>query len=332
MNAQGSQMKCVDLFSGIGGISLALKAFGVETCKYCELDKYCRAVLKARMADGTLDVAPIHDDIKTLTELPSDAKMIAGGFPCTDISVKGNQKGIVHGKHSSLFFEMVRLLDANPQIDFVLMENVANIVNVGLDEVVEELVHKRRWRLEWKILSAAELGAPHIRKRWFGFAHREGAVLPPEVLQRVFSHRVVTPWGVEPAKRYCSRADADKKWGKRSRCLGNSVVPPVVQQAFIDLMHGDTGKYAKHDAKLHNVSITMGDYVHRFFPTPLTANTHGARTLKHARQSRELANVLIHCTETKRDFAEDDDVFGLVVPNINYVEWLMGYGKDYTSI
>lgn len=55
----------LDLFSGIGGISIALRDW-VRPIAYCEIDPYCQAVLLSRMADGSLDEAPIWPDIKCL--------------------------------------------------------------------------------------------------------------------------------------------------------------------------------------------------------------------------------------------------------------------------
>lgn len=59
------KLRGLDLFSGIGGISLALKPW-VETVAYCECEPYAQAVLLERMASGDLDSAPIWDDVRTL--------------------------------------------------------------------------------------------------------------------------------------------------------------------------------------------------------------------------------------------------------------------------
>lgn len=55
----------LDLFSGIGGLSLALHEY-VKTVAYCENDAYCQGVLLSRMADGSLEDAPIWNDVKSL--------------------------------------------------------------------------------------------------------------------------------------------------------------------------------------------------------------------------------------------------------------------------
>jgi site-specific DNA-cytosine methylase len=74
-------MNGISLFSGIGGIDVALSDY-VRTRLYCELDPYCQGVLLSRMADGHLDNAPIWDDIKTLSGKEWGAiDIIFGGFP-----------------------------------------------------------------------------------------------------------------------------------------------------------------------------------------------------------------------------------------------------------
>jgi site-specific DNA-cytosine methylase len=52
----------LDLFSGIGGISLALAPW-VKTIAYCEKDPYAQQVLLSRMAEGWIDLAPVWQTV-----------------------------------------------------------------------------------------------------------------------------------------------------------------------------------------------------------------------------------------------------------------------------
>ena len=52
-------VRALELFPGIGGESLALRALGIHTAAYCESDPFCQAVLLSNMARGRLDAAPI---------------------------------------------------------------------------------------------------------------------------------------------------------------------------------------------------------------------------------------------------------------------------------
>lgn len=168
----------LDLFSGIGGNTLGLRDW-IKTVAYCEQDKYAQSVLLSRMADGSIEPAPIWDDVVTLkgTDLEHPIDIIIAGFPCQDISC-ANRKGagILGGKRSGLFFEIMRLAqEVKPT--FIFLENVPAIRTRGLDTVLKEL-DDSGYDCRWCMLSAAEVGAPHKRERWFALACRREALLP----------------------------------------------------------------------------------------------------------------------------------------------------------
>mgnify|MGYP007083425620 CR=1 FL=1 len=158
----------MDLFSGIGGITIALSEF-VRPVAYCEIDPYCQSVLLQRMSEGNLPKAPIWDNIRTLSakELPR-IDIIFGGFPCQDISIAGRQKGL-EGERSGLVFEILRLIDETKP-PFVFLENVPNIRTKGAERVCKEL-SERGYDCRWCNLSASDVGARHKRERWFLLAH-----------------------------------------------------------------------------------------------------------------------------------------------------------------
>ena len=70
----------LDLFSGYGGLSLALKDWVIPKA-YCEIDRYAQAILLSRMSEGELPIAPIWDDIATLKgkHLPK-VDIFCGGY------------------------------------------------------------------------------------------------------------------------------------------------------------------------------------------------------------------------------------------------------------
>lgn len=161
----------MDLFSGIGGISLALKEW-VTPLAYCETDAYCQAVLLSRMAEESLCNAPIWDDVKTLdgTIFKGEIDIIYGGFPCQDISVAGKGKGL-EGERSGLFFEIVRLAkEIKPK--FIFLENVPAITTRGGMRVIREIT-EMGYDCRWCVISAASVGALHRRERWFLLAYTE---------------------------------------------------------------------------------------------------------------------------------------------------------------
>ena len=91
-------MRCLDLFSGIGGMGRLLP---FEPVMFCERDPFPRSVLARRIKSGDLPDVPIHEDVRTLN--PPDHDILIGGFPCQDISTLGLKKGL-DGDKSSLYF------------------------------------------------------------------------------------------------------------------------------------------------------------------------------------------------------------------------------------
>jgi DNA (cytosine-5)-methyltransferase 1 len=160
----------LDLFSGIGGISIALNPW-VRPVAYCECDRYCQGVLLSRMQSGDIASAPINDDVRDITGRMfqyARPEIIYGGFPCQDISVAGTGTGL-EGKRSGLFFEIVRITsELRPR--FVFLENVPAITTRGGVRVITEFA-RLGYDCRWTIVSAAEIGAPHLRRRWFLLAY-----------------------------------------------------------------------------------------------------------------------------------------------------------------
>lgn len=165
-------MNGLSLFSGIGGIDVALSEY-VRPIAFCEIDPYCQGVLLSRMADESLSNSPIWDDIKTLDGniFKGAIDIIYGGFPCQDISVAGNGEGLA-GKRSGLFFEIMRLAEEiKPK--FIFLENVPAITTRGGLQVVREIA-SLGYDCRWCIISAESVGALHRRERWFLLAYSNG--------------------------------------------------------------------------------------------------------------------------------------------------------------
>ena len=159
-------MKILDTFAGIGGFSYAAERLigGFETTQFIEIDPFCQKVLKKHWPH-----VPIHDDIRTFTAKPFQYQVITGGFPCQDISVAGLQKGITKETRSGLFYELMRVIRmVRPK--YVVLENVAAILNRGLDIVLREL-SEAGYDAEWSVIRASSVGACHQRSRWWLVAY-----------------------------------------------------------------------------------------------------------------------------------------------------------------
>jgi len=157
-------MRHLDLFSGIGGFTLAAQSLGIQTVQFVEIHDYCCQVLTKNFPN-----IPIHHDIHTFHAEPNQFDLITGGSPCQDLSLAGSRTGIT-GERSSLWFEMLRVIDeAKPK--YILWENVKGaIYTKGLAEVLCGL-SELGYGFDVEVLSAAEVGAPHLRERVFVVAY-----------------------------------------------------------------------------------------------------------------------------------------------------------------
>jgi len=154
-------MKMLDLFSGIGGFSLAASwVWGddLEIAGFCEIDKYAQKVLKKNFPG-----VPIFEDIQELDgKRFTDIDLITGGFPCQDISIAGKGEGI-EGSRSGLWSEMHRVIsEIRPR--YALIENVPMLIHRGLERVLCDLA-QIGYDAEWQIVGADDVGAWHRRKR-----------------------------------------------------------------------------------------------------------------------------------------------------------------------
>jgi len=158
-----TQLTFGSLFAGIGGFDLGFERCGME-CKWqVEINDYAQKVLAKHWP-------AVHRerDIRECSARNLDwVDVIAGGFPCQDISYAGLGAGL-DGERSGLFFEAIRLV-SELQPRAVVLENVAALLTRGLDRVLGTLA-EIGYDAEWHCIPAAYVGAPHIRDRVFVIA------------------------------------------------------------------------------------------------------------------------------------------------------------------
>ena len=158
------------LFAGIGGLEKGLAASGHHTELLCEIDPLARAVLAARFPG-----IRVHDDICTLESLPRRVDLLAGGFPCQDLSQAGRTAGIT-GARSGLVGEVFRLLSVRP-VKNVLLENVPFMLQLAGGHAMEVILRSFEelgYRWAYRVVDARSFGLPQRRQRVFFLAMLEG--------------------------------------------------------------------------------------------------------------------------------------------------------------
>lgn len=161
------QLTVGSLFSGIGGFDLGFERAGMRTAWFCEQDDYCRRVLNRHWPD-----VPVYPDVTKLRGSEVErVDVLAGGFPCQDLSLAGKGAGIT-GSRSGLWSEYARLIgELRPR--YVVVENVTALLGRGFGTVLGDLA-ALGYDAEWDCIPASAVGAPHRRDRVWLVAYPGG--------------------------------------------------------------------------------------------------------------------------------------------------------------
>jgi len=239
-------IKLLDLFSGIGGFSLAAHWAGIETVAFCEQDKFCQQVLKKHWP-----TVPIFDDIKKMRGDELEAvDIISGGFPCQPFSVAGKRRGSADDR--ALWPEMLRVIkEVRPT--WVIGENVAGIINMELDNTLFDL-EREGYEVQTFIIPACAVEAPHGRDRVWIVANSKS-----ERCNKIKIHNETSfknnVWKRNP---FCELSELEKMGETpnarnergndglpdrmdRLKGLGNAIVPQVAYEIFKAIVEIEKG-------------------------------------------------------------------------------------------
>lgn len=234
----------LDLFSGIGGFSLAAAwTGGIRTVAFCEIEPFCQKVLHKHWSE-----VPVHADIKelnghNLVREHGAIDIVCGGFPCQPFSCAGQRRGKDDDRY--LWPEMLRVItEVRPT--WVIGENVENATRLILDELLDNL-EEINYEARPFVISSYCAGAWFDGKRVFVVASsndRGGSLWRNTQFQTVNktdggrrNDGYGTPefvsgerWKIE--SRPCGVVDGIPHRVDRIRGLGNAIVPQVVYPIF----------------------------------------------------------------------------------------------------
>lgn len=183
-------MRTLHLFGGLAGGLFADLILGHTPVCYVDLNPDACRIVRGMVAAGWFPGLVVVEQSVADQSILGGAAVVAGfnpaewegrvdclsaGFPCQDLSLAGKGAGI-HGKRSGLYREAIRCIEAIRPA-YVLLENVPAIVSRGRHVVIADLV---ALGYSWRdgILSASDVGAPHLRKRWWCLGKRSDVADP----------------------------------------------------------------------------------------------------------------------------------------------------------
>lgn len=175
-----------ELFAGVGGLSRAVEeVFNTTPAWFAEIDPNPARVL----AHHYPDTPNLGDITKVDWGQVEPVDVLAGGFPCQDVSLAGRRAGLRDGTRSGLWGEFARAI-AELKPRWVVIENVAGLYTASasggvvepcpwclgdgddehhlraLDAVLADL-SALGFDAEWAPVRASDAGLPHGRLRVF---------------------------------------------------------------------------------------------------------------------------------------------------------------------
>lgn len=164
-------MRVVSLFSGAGGLDLGFIQAGHEVVWANDIDQDAADTYRENIGDHIW-----VGDIKGLdTASIPDCDIVIGGFPCQGFSVANMGRNVLD-ERNQLYREFLRVIIAKRPKVFVA-ENVKGILSLGKGAVIKAIVadfQDAGYRVQYKLLNAADYGVPQTRQRVFIVGVRQG--------------------------------------------------------------------------------------------------------------------------------------------------------------
>lgn len=283
---------------------------------YCEKDVIAQKVLKLNITKGVLPTAKLVTDVNNLKSVKCD--IITAGWPCTGFSLCGKLGGF--GNKDSNLIRKLSDVVISSQPDVVLLENVSTVASERYFPQLKRIVSRWGYSSAYTLLPAYAVGLPHKRTRWFCVCFKNIDTL------KILFEKWQTPLtiGREPIRN----GQQDKTYWHRWKLLGRSVVPQCIQYSFKLITRELLSRRGLDCNMLYvqapvtkkpNLKICIRpNFVLSIWPTPRT-NTSFAATFSK-RSARDLQNAVKWDVRSK-----------LRGPNIQWVEWLMGYPAGWTA-
>lgn len=171
-----SDFRVVSLFSGAGGMDLGFEKAGFDIVWANDFFKEAVESYKKNVSKNI-----VYGDITKIdsSEIPDNIDLVIGGFPCQGFSV-ANTKRSMKDERNFLYKEMLRVIkDKNPK--FFVAENVKGLLSMEKGKIFEMIktdFESLGYRVDAKLLNAAEYGVPQARERLVIIGNRLGLENP----------------------------------------------------------------------------------------------------------------------------------------------------------
>lgn len=171
--------KLISLFSGAGGMDLGFKRAGFEIIWANDFEKDAVKTYKKNIGNHIVygDITQIES--KDIPGEKANIDVVIGGFPCQGFSI-ANTKRNMNDKRNFLYLELLRVIkDKQPK--FFVAENVKGLLSMQKGKVIKMIVkdfEKLGYKVDYKLLNAADYGVPQARERVIIIGNRLGIENP----------------------------------------------------------------------------------------------------------------------------------------------------------
>ena len=198
-----TKIRVAELFAGVGGFRLALDGYDDEERGWhrpaagdfqtvwanqweppgTETRQFAARCYAERFGEGSIvneDIERVLDQVEAGERSIPAHDMLVGGFPCQDYSVARpkNQSGGIEGKKGVLWWQIYRFLYlCSPK--YVLLENVDRLLKSPASQrgrdfaIMLACLNERGYSVEWRVVNAADYGAPQRRRRVYVYAEKD---------------------------------------------------------------------------------------------------------------------------------------------------------------
>lgn len=196
-------IRVAELFAGVGGFRLALDGYNDDEHGWhlpsvgkfktiwanqweppgTDSKQFAACCYKARFGEDSVvneDIEKVLDKVEAGEYKIPEHDMVVGGFPCQDYSVARplNQAGGIEGKKGVLWWQIYRFLYlCSPK--YVLLENVDRLLKSPASQrgrdfaIMLACLSERGYSVEWRVVNAADYGAPQKRRRVYIYAEKD---------------------------------------------------------------------------------------------------------------------------------------------------------------
>lgn len=206
-------MRIIDLFAGMGGMSLGFQNAGFTIIAAYDNWKPAIDVYRANFPHPIYEIDLYDLDIQATAQLSPD--MIIGGPPCQDFSSAGKRDE--RGGRADLTLVFADIVTSIRPSWFV-MENVDRIQKSNTLKHVKHIFRQNEYGLTEAILNASLCGVPQIRKRYFLIGHlggqdgeldyylRKNQSATPLTVAEYCGNRITTEYYYRHPRNYSRRA------------------------------------------------------------------------------------------------------------------------------